>query len=81
MRAGSAADRPWVRSAADGGRGGAPSGDGVDVGPVGGVVLRQYVMPNSRAMSMRCTSEVPSPISRILESRQNLATGNSFMKP
>ena len=37
--------------------------------------------PRSRAMIMRWTSEVPSPISRILESRQNRATGYSFMKP
>ena len=32
-------------------------------------------------MRMRCTSEVPSPISRIFESRHIRATGNSFMKP
>src|SRR5664280_247689 len=38
-------------------------------------------MPSSRAISMRCTSDVPSPISRILESRQCRATGYSFMKP
>lgn len=29
----------------------------------------QALSPSSRAMSMRCTSEVPSPISRILASR------------
>ena len=32
-------------------------------------------------MIMRWTSDVPSPISRILASRQNRATGVSFMKP
>jgi hypothetical protein len=32
-------------------------------------------------MSMRCTSEVPSPISRIFASRHIRATGNSFMNP
>ena len=37
--------------------------------------------PRSRAISIRCTSEVPSPISRILASRHIRATGNSFMKP
>ncbi|SCG79468.1 hypothetical protein GA0070609_5908 [Micromonospora echinaurantiaca] len=37
--------------------------------------------PRSREMTIRCTSEVPSPISRILASRQNRATGYSFMKP
>ncbi|QHY95626.1 hypothetical protein SSPS47_10895 [Streptomyces sp. S4.7] len=37
--------------------------------------------PNSRAISIRWTSLVPSPISRILESRHILATGYSFMKP
>lgn len=42
---------------------------------------RQAGSPNSRAISIRCTSLVPSPISRILESRHILATGYSFMKP
>ncbi|GCE01102.1 hypothetical protein EHYA_08858 [Embleya hyalina] len=37
--------------------------------------------PSSLAISMRWTSLVPSPISRILASRQKRATGNSFMKP
>ena len=37
--------------------------------------------PSSRAISIRCTSEVPSPISRILASRKWRATGNSSMKP
>ncbi len=37
--------------------------------------------PSSRAISIRWTSLVPSPISRILESRHILATGYSFMKP
>lgn len=37
--------------------------------------------PNSRAISIRWTSLVPSPISRILESRHMRATGYSFMKP
>lgn len=37
--------------------------------------------PNSRAISMRWTSLVPSPISRIFESRHIRATGYSFMKP
>ena len=41
----------------------------------------QPTSPNSRAISMRCTSLVPSPISRILESRHIRATGYSFMKP
>ncbi len=38
-----------------------------------------YGNPSSRAMSMRITSDVPSPISRILESRKCLQTGNSSM--
>src|SRR5699024_7637295 len=37
--------------------------------------------PRPRAMTIRCTSEVPSPISRILASRKNRATGYSSMKP
>ena len=37
--------------------------------------------PRSRAISMRCTSLVPSPISRTLLSRQKRATGYSFIKP
>ena len=37
--------------------------------------------PSSRAISIRWTSLVPSPISRILESRHIRATGYSFMKP
>ncbi len=37
--------------------------------------------PNSRATSMRCTSLVPSPISRIFASRHMRATGYSFMNP
>ncbi len=37
--------------------------------------------PNSRAINMRWTSLVPSPISRILASRHMRATGYSFMKP
>ena len=37
--------------------------------------------PSSRAISMRCTSLVPSPISRIFASRQCRATAYSFMKP
>jgi hypothetical protein len=37
--------------------------------------------PRSRAISMRCTSEVPSPISRIFASRYIRPTGVSFMKP
>ena len=37
--------------------------------------------PNSLAISIRWTSLVPSPISRILESRHIRATGYSFMKP
>lgn len=40
-----------------------------------------YETPNSRAISIRWTSLVPSPISRILESRHIRATGYSFMKP
>ncbi len=43
--------------------------------------VRQPAKPNSRAISMRWTSLVPSPISRILESRHMRATGYSFMKP
>ena len=35
--------------------------------------------PSSRAMSMRITSDVPSPISRIFESRKCRHTGNSSM--
>ncbi|MGX1510169.1 hypothetical protein RKD44_001457 [Streptomyces collinus] len=42
---------------------------------------RQPTKPSSLAISMRCTSLVPSPISRILESRHIRATGYSFMKP
>ncbi|MDQ1038476.1 hypothetical protein QFZ75_004892 [Streptomyces sp. V3I8] len=41
----------------------------------------QPVKPSSLAISMRWTSLVPSPISRILESRHMRATGYSFMKP
>lgn len=41
----------------------------------------QAEKPSSRAMSMRCTSLVPSPISRIFESRHIRATGYSFMNP
>ncbi len=37
--------------------------------------------PNSRAISIRWTSLVPSPISRIFASRHMRATGYSFMKP
>ncbi|SCK44811.1 hypothetical protein YUWDRAFT_03828 [Streptomyces sp. AmelKG-D3] len=37
--------------------------------------------PSSRAISIRWTSDVPSPISRIFESRHIRATGYSFMKP
>ncbi len=43
--------------------------------------VRQPAKPNSRAISMRWTSLVPSPISRILESRHMRATGYSFMNP
>ncbi len=42
---------------------------------------RQPASPNSLAISIRWTSLVPSPISRILESRHMRATGYSFMKP
>ncbi len=41
----------------------------------------QAGIPSSRAISIRWTSLVPSPISRILESRHIRATGYSFMKP
>ncbi len=41
----------------------------------------QTPTPNSRAISIRWTSLVPSPISRILASRHIRATGYSFMKP
>ena len=37
--------------------------------------------PSVRAMIMRCTSDVPSPISSTLASRHIRATGVSFMKP
>lgn len=43
--------------------------------------LPAYASPNSLAISIRWTSLVPSPISRILESRHIRATGYSFMKP
>jgi hypothetical protein len=46
-----------------------------------GVPYATFGRPNSLAISMRWTSLVPSPISRILLSRQKRATGNSFMKP
>ncbi len=42
---------------------------------------RQEGRPSPRAMTIRCTSEVPSPISRILASRKKRATGYSSMKP
>lgn len=44
-------------------------------------LLNYAVKPSSRAISMRWTSLVPSPISRILESRHMRATGYSFMNP
>ena len=37
--------------------------------------------PSSRAMTIRCTSFVPSPISRIFWSRYRREIGNSSMKP
>ena len=43
--------------------------------------VSQASMPSSRAISIRWTSLVPSPISRILESRHIRATGYSFMNP
>lgn len=48
---------------------------------VAAVRAPQPASPNSRAINMRCTSLVPSPISRIFESRHMRATGYSFMKP
>ena len=39
------------------------------VGDFGCVVVSHFYSPNPRAISMSCTSVVPSPISRILESR------------
>lgn len=49
--------------------------------PLAAAALGVGQSPRSREMTIRCTSEVPSPISRILASRQNRATGYSFMKP
>lgn len=54
---------------------------GSDAGHCVRVRVVQPASPNSRAISIRWTSLVPSPISRILESRHIRATGYSFMKP
>lgn len=63
--------------------GGRPRGTGPGHQEPVGAVYRAPCgySPSSRAISIRWTSLVPSPISRILESRHIRATGNSFMKP
>ena len=42
---------------------------------------RQHYNPRSFAITMRCTSFVPSPISRIFWSRYRREMANSSMKP